>query len=99
MTRSGAPFHGAHGEGLCPTCAPVRANGAARKARERDKRAKETRLRGCVRSAMRTGLGQPAPCSAPVIYIFSGMKIYAQGRKAAPRFAFIGIFADNFQRK
>src|SRR6266566_2692932 len=32
---------------LCPTCAPVKANGAARKARERDKRvATETRLRG-----------------------------------------------------
>src|SRR6266446_5904308 len=27
---------------LCPTCAPVKANGAARKARERDKRATET---------------------------------------------------------
>ena len=30
---------------LCPTCASVKANGAARKARERDKRATETRLR------------------------------------------------------
>jgi ferredoxin-NADP reductase len=30
---------------LCPTCAPVKANGAAR-TRERDKRAAETRLRG-----------------------------------------------------
>jgi hypothetical protein len=31
---------------LCPTCAPVKANGAARKAREPDKCATETRLRG-----------------------------------------------------
>jgi hypothetical protein len=31
---------------LCPTFAPVKANGAARKAHERDKRATETRLRG-----------------------------------------------------
>jgi len=95
MTRSGAPFHGAHGEGLCPTCAPVRANGAARKARERDKRAKETRLRGCVRSAMRTGLGQPAPLLVPVMYIFSATKIPLGGA----RFEFIGVFRDNFQRK
>jgi hypothetical protein len=36
----------AEGTPLCPTCAPVKANGAARKARERDKRATETRLRG-----------------------------------------------------
>jgi hypothetical protein len=32
--------------GWRPTCAPAKANGAARKARERDKRATETRLRG-----------------------------------------------------
>ena len=31
---------------LCLTCAPVKANGAARKAREWDKRATESRLRG-----------------------------------------------------
>ena len=31
---------------LAKSCAPVKANGAARKAHERDKRAKETRLRG-----------------------------------------------------
>jgi hypothetical protein len=39
---------------LCPTCAPVKANGAARKARERDKHATETRLRGW---ACRWGIG------------------------------------------
>src|SRR5207244_6565180 len=40
------PEYGGSVSPLCPTCAPVKANGAARKARERDKRAKETRLRG-----------------------------------------------------
>src|SRR6516164_6409343 len=41
---------------FCTDVGPVKANGAARKARERDKRATETRLRGCVRSPRRTGL-------------------------------------------
>src|SRR5262249_55538641 len=51
---------------LCPTCAPVKANGAARKAHERDKRATETRLRGWAcrtRSAPgdRQGVGGASP--------------------------------------
>jgi len=55
----------------------------------------ETRLHGCVRSAMRTGLGQPAPLLVPVMYIFSATKIPLGGA----RFEFIGVFRDNFQRK
>ena len=45
---------------LCPTCAPVKANSAARKARERDKRATETRLRGCPSCTL------IEPCAGPL---------------------------------
>src|ERR1700758_2566652 len=47
---------------LCPTCA----NGAARKARERDKRATETRLRGCPSWI------HIEPCVAPPSLLFGG---------------------------
>jgi hypothetical protein len=37
----------------------------------------DTRLHGCVRSSMRTGLGQAHPLFFPVICIFSGIKTYS----------------------
>ena len=80
---------------LCPSCAPVKANGAARKAHERDKRAQKP---DCV--AVCAVLCEPVSASLPLLFPcyphFSGIKSQFWGLRRLAGFEFISVFADSF---